>query len=167
MASIASETFTSVSAPIQYGAIQAFQGGPDLERYLSHVRRIFALLGRKSFDTFHNAGVRLINPKGGFYLYLDFSPFAEKLNSRGINSSRELCDRLLENTGVAILAGSDFGRPRPELTARLSYVDFDGVAALIASENIPLDTPLPDDFITQYCPRVIEGVRRIIEWIQT
>jgi len=167
MAAIASETFTSVSAPIQYGAIQAFHGGLEIESYLSHVRRILALLGKESFDILHNAGIRLVPPKGGFYLFLDFSPFTEKLASRGITSSVELCDRLLEDTGVAILAGSEFDRPRNEFSARLSYVDFDGAAAILASEGIPLDAPLPEDFPMNHCPRVIEGVRRIADWIQS
>jgi len=167
MAAIASETFTSVSAPIQYGAIQAFQGGLELEIYLSHVRRILALLGQTSFDILHSAGIRLLPPKGGFYLFLDFSPFMENLASRGIQTGLELCNRLLEETGVAILAGAEFGRPRNELTARLSYVDFDGAAALIASESMALDSSLPEDFLLSHCPRVLEGVRRIAEWVQS
>ena len=167
MAAIASETFTSVSAPIQYGAVKAFQGGLELEVYLSHVRRILALLGNTAFNILKDAGIRLVPPKGGFYLFLDFSPFAEKLASRGIHGSLELCSRLLEDTGVAILAGSEFGRPRGELTARLSYVDFDGAEALIASEGIPLDASLPDDFLANHCPRVLEGVRRIAGWVQS
>ncbi|MGA0002018.1 MAG: pyridoxal phosphate-dependent aminotransferase, partial [Steroidobacteraceae bacterium] len=34
MAAIASETYTSVSAPVQFAAIEAFRGGPGIERYL-------------------------------------------------------------------------------------------------------------------------------------
>jgi aspartate aminotransferase len=166
MASIASETFTSVSAPIQYGAIQAFVGGLELERYLFHARRVLALLGQQCYETLNAAGIRVVPPKGGFYLFLDFAPFAEKLAARNIRTSHDLCDRLLEETGVAILAGNGFGRPRPELTARLSYVDFDGTAALIGSGNTPLDASLPDDFMKQYCPRVLEGIRRLAEWVQ-
>jgi aspartate aminotransferase len=45
MATIASETDTSVSAPIQYGAVQAFMGCLEIERYLSHVRRIRSSIG--------------------------------------------------------------------------------------------------------------------------
>lgn len=167
MATVASETYTSVSAPIQYGAIQAFLCGLEIEHYLSHVRRILALLGKQSYEILDNAGIRLVPPKGGFYLFLDFSPFAEKLVSRGIHNGHDLCERLLDETGVALLAGNEFGRPRPEYSARLSYVDFDGAAALLASENFPLNKPLPDDFTEHNCPRTIEGVRRIAEWIQS
>ena len=42
--------------------------------------------------------------------------------------------KLLEDTGVALLPGSVFGRPEDELTARFAYVDFDGAKALAAVE---------------------------------
>jgi aspartate aminotransferase len=166
MATIASETYTSVSAPIQYGAIQAFTGGLEIERYLSHVRRILAALGEQASAILSAAGLHVKTPKGAFYLFLDFSPFAAQMETLGIRTGRDLCDRLLEDTGVALISGAEFGRSRSELTARLSYVDFDGAAALAASENTALDAPLPDDFLSHYCPKVIEGLNRIARWIQ-
>jgi aspartate aminotransferase len=166
MAAIASETYTSVSAPIQYGAIQAFHGGLQIERYLSHARRILATTGARIAAVLNEANVRVKPPKGAFYLFLDFSLNAEKIAARNIHTGNALCDRILEETGVALIPGAEFGRSRSELTARLSYVDFDGAAALAASEHIPLDVPLPDDFLEHFCPRVIEGVNRIAQWVQ-
>ena len=54
-------------------------------------------------------GVGILPPATGFYLFPDFSPFTESLRRRGITTSGELCERLLEETGIAILSGSDFG----------------------------------------------------------
>ena len=45
MAAVASETFTSVSAPIQYAAVDAFTAHPDIERYLVDSRKILGALG--------------------------------------------------------------------------------------------------------------------------
>lgn len=95
--------------------------------------------------------MRVNPPKGAFYLFLDFSPFAGEMAARNISKSNGLCDRLLEDTGVALLPGAEFGRSRSELTQRLYYVDFDGTAALAASQNTPLDTPLPDRFLGHHC----------------
>ena len=39
MASVASETYTSTSAPVQYAAVRAFEGGPEIEQYLVQSRR--------------------------------------------------------------------------------------------------------------------------------
>lgn len=80
--------------------------------------------------------------------------------------NRVLCRRLLEDTGVAILPGVVFERPREELTARVTYVNFDGAGALAASETIPLDQELPDEFIRQCCRDVVDGVERIAEWLE-
>ena len=40
MAAVASETYTSVSAPIQHAAIRAFEGDAEIEQYLWQIRRI-------------------------------------------------------------------------------------------------------------------------------
>ena len=165
MAAVASETYTSVCAPIQYAAVTAFRGGVAIERYLWHVRRILAALGQQCYGILSDAGVRAHPPIGAFYLFLDFSPFRERLAERGIKGGKALCESLLEDAGVAVLPGVAFGRSRSELTARMAYVDFDGARALAASEGIPLETDLPADFTTQWCGQVLEGTRRIVEWL--
>ncbi len=64
------------------------------------------------------------------------------------------------------MPGVDFGRPPEEFTTRIAYVDFDGGAALAASEELPLDHPLPDDFASRHCPRVVEAIDRMCEWVE-
>ena len=164
MAAVASETYTTVCAPIQYAAVHAFRGGVDLERYLWHARRILAALGRECTEILRQAGVRVHLPDGGFYLYADFSPLRERLARRGIEDGPTLCHHLLEQAGVAILPGAVFARSPAELTARIAYVNFDGPRALAASENIPLHHDLPADFTRLRCERVLVGVERIAEW---
>lgn len=164
MAAVASETYTSVSAPIQYAAIQAFLCGAEIESYLWHVRRILALLGKETAAILHRGGITVNEPTGGFYLFLDFEKLLPVFKSKGIKNSGELCDRLLDETGVAILPGSDFNRPEDEMSARLSYVDFDGAKALAASYIIPLHEKLPADFLNQYCGNVLEAAHAIVEW---
>jgi aspartate aminotransferase len=166
IAAAASETYTSVSAPIQYAAVKAFGNGPEIEGYLQHARRILSALGQRCCEVLHQAGIRVYVPQGAFYLFLDFSPLTGPLAERGIRDAATLCARLLDETGVAILPGSAFVRPRHELTARLAYVDFEGGAALEASRQTPVDEPLPDRFLSQHCARVLEGVARIAEWTQ-
>jgi len=165
MAAVASETYTSVSAPIQHAAVHAFHTDVRIERYLWHARRILAALGGQCADILVQAGLRVRRPAGAFYLYVDFSPLRRRLASRGITDGRSLTTRLLEETGVAILPAVCFARLTEELATRLAYVDFDGAHALAASENIPLHEPLPRDFIPNRCERVLVGVRRIAEWV--
>lgn len=166
MSVVASETYTSVSAPIQYAAVQAFAGKAEIESYLWHVRKVLKALGTRIATDFRKAGLRLTLPTGGFYLFMDFENFREKLTARNIDGSVALCDALLNECGIAVLPGKDFSRPAEELTMRLSYVDFDGDRALAASYMHPLHKDLPEDFLERYCPKVIEATRVLIEWLK-
>ena len=164
MASAASETYTSTSTPIQYAAVRAFQGGDDIEHYLSHCRRVLRSLGGFLTRALRSAGVDVLEPEGGFYLFPDFSPMADRLASHGITTSQQLAERLLADTGVAVLPGVDFGRPPSELAARLAYVDFDGGAALAAAEGVA--GALDEEFLRTRCGRTVEAVERLCAWIQ-
>ena len=165
MAIVASETYTSTCAPIQYAAVRAFQGGLEIENYLAHSRRILSALGQRLAGRLQSAGITVDLPQGGFYLFPSFKPFRKKLKERGVTDSPSLCEHLLEETGVAILPGSHFGRPREELTARLAYVDFDGAEVLAASHAQPLDEPLDDSFVDTHCRCVLEAADKICEWV--
>jgi aspartate aminotransferase len=159
----AGETFTSVSAPIQHAAVVAFRGGPELEAYLDGCRRILGPLGRWCAAALAEVGYGVDPPDGGFYLFPDATPLRSSLEARGIGTGAALCERLLADTGVALLPGAAFGRPEDELTFRLSYVDFDGGEALraIGGPGVEVDSP----FLERYCPRVVGGVRRMAAWV--
>jgi aspartate aminotransferase len=164
MAAVASETYTSVSAPIQYAAVSAFRGSITIERYLINARRILKHLALKSHKILTEGGIHTHLPSGAFYFFIDFSAFEEKLKARGICNSEVLCARLLEDAGVAILPGSAFLRPENELIARLSFVNFNGARALAMSEMVPLNEQLPDDFADKWCTPVVEAMEAIVQW---
>jgi aspartate aminotransferase len=166
MAVVASETFTATSAPIQYAAVKAFQGGAEIERYLVNCRRILKALTDWICAKLTAAGVFVARPDGAFYLLPDFEPLREKLGSRGIQNSSILCERLLRDTGVAILPGSSFGRPANELTARIACVDFDGAKALAAVEQIGADRELGETFLSDYCEKVVVAITKTCEWLE-
>ncbi|BDQ03334.1 pyridoxal phosphate-dependent aminotransferase [Ignavibacterium sp.] len=165
MATVASETYTSTSAPIQYAAITAFRGNISIERYLVNSRRILKALGLYIYKKLSKADILTPKPEGGFYLFINFRKHAAKLKKRGITNSNELAEKLLQDTGVALLPGTHFGRPPEELTLRLAYVDFDGAKALAAIETLPA-YKLPDDkFLKNYCFNIIEATDLICNWI--
>ena len=162
MAAVASETFTSSSAPIQYAAIRAFEGGPDIDDYLDLSRRVLDGLGRCLAARLRRAGARVVEPQGGFYLFPDFSPLSERLAARGITTSAALCERALTEANVAFLPGSHFGRPPGELTARIAYVNFDGAAAIDA---LDADTVVDDDFLERRCGETVAATEAICDWL--
>jgi len=165
MASVASETFTSTSAPIQYAAVRAFRGGIKIERYLSQSRRILNALADYISNQMTSNGIEVNKPDGAFYMFPDFIHFKESFHKKNIKTSSDFCNRLLEETGVAILPGKAFGRPDDEFTARLAFVDFDGSRALAAAEQIPMDEKLEEDFLFYYCNRTLKAVDLICDFI--
>ena len=165
VAAAASETYTSVSAPVQYAAVTAFRGGPAIEDYLLHSRRVLYALGAEITARLRAAGIRLEDPVGAFYLWLDFEGLSEALAARGVRDSATLCERLLDEVGVAILPGVSFERPAAELTARLAYVDFDGAVALAESRAAPLDAPLSPEVLARCCGTVLAGIDALCDWV--
>lgn len=166
MAVVASETYTSVNAPVQHAAVRAFEGGMQIEQYLHHARRILRALTDESVKRLKDAGVRVVKPDGAFYLFPDLKPHASALRKRGIKTGAAMTKALLEEAGVAVLPGSDFNREATELTARVSLIDFDGAEALTRSMTIPLDEPLPKDFLEHCTTNVLDGIDRIAAWAQ-
>jgi aspartate aminotransferase len=162
MCAVASETFTSVSAPIQYAAITAYGENPDLEAYRHHSRRILSVLANHISNILTAAKIHHPAPEGGFYLFVNFEDHRALLEQKGILNSVTLVDRILQETGVAMLPGSNFGRPHQELTVRLAYVNFDGEKALEAASKI--EGELDEQFLLSYCPRTIEAIRRVHDW---
>ena len=165
MAVIASETYTSTSAPIQYAAIRAFEGGAEIDTYLTHSRKILRALAKTIYDRFRKAGIAVTEPRGAFYIFPDFGPFKNRLYERGITNSRDLCRRLLEDTGVAALPGSVFGRAPEELTIRMAFVEFDGAAALKDCAAMGEGCTLNGAFQQNHFAHILEGVEKVCEWL--
>ena len=164
MAVVASETFTATSAPIQFAAVRAFQGGEQIERYLCNCRRILKALTDWIWDQLTAVGITVARPDGAFYMLPDFEPLREQFQARGIRDGATLCRRLLQETGVAILPGSSFGRPVTELTARIACVDFDGAKALAAAEQLGADAELDEVFLRNYCEKMVTAIEKMCAW---
>ncbi|TRO95517.1 aminotransferase class I/II-fold pyridoxal phosphate-dependent enzyme [Glycocaulis profundi] len=163
MAAAASETYTSVSAPIQHAAIAGFDGGAEMDAYLERSRAVLKALAGFVSDTLTAAGAEVNPIGGGFYAFPNFDPLKDRLAARGIETSQQLCERLLEETGVATLPGSAFGRPPAELSLRLAYVDFEGGAAMDA---LAAGETLDHGFLKRHAPNVVEGIEAMARWAE-
>ncbi len=167
MAIVASETYTSTSAPIQYAAISAFQDHPEINDYLFHARRVLQELGKFMANRLKSKKITLPSPKGGFYLFPNFNFYREKLAVKGILTSVEMCEAVLNETGVAFLPGMDFGRQPEELTCRLAYVDFDGELVLEKARTEYQSKPIDKEFLNKYCSKMIKATEKIEEWLES
>ena len=152
---LCSESFTSVSAPIQYAAIEAYTG--DYSNYLENVKKILFSTGMHVYENLKSNAVNVSKPEGGFYLFPEF------LNAK-FSSSAEMCKEILDKTGVALLPGSDFGIDSKRMIARLSYTDFDGKNFL---KNTTGSKNLDAGGLKKYAPNIVDGTLKLKEWSNT
>ena len=152
---MASETFSSVSAPIQYAAIQAYD--VDHKNYIKSSREILKAVGNYVFENLNSNKILINKPQGGFYLMPEFI-------GAKFNSSSEMCDNILKETGVALLPGSDFGFKKKRMLARLSFTDFDGESFMKKYEK---NNNLSNELIKDLAPKLVEGVNKLKKWSES
>jgi aspartate/methionine/tyrosine aminotransferase len=111
---LAQNIFLAASTPAQHAALAAFQPGVltelDQRRDEFRARRDYLLPALRALDF----GIPVI-PEGAFYLYADSSRLAA--------DSDDFAQRLLEEAGVAITPGRDFGSHAPKRHVRFSYAN--------------------------------------------
>ena len=149
---LCSESFTSVSAPIQYAAIEAYKG--DHSKYLNAVKKILSFTAEYVYKNLKSNVINITKPEGGFYLFPEFT------NAK-FSSSSEMCKDILNKTGVALLPGSDFGIESSRMLARLSFTDFDGANFL---DNTSGSKKLDEDDLKKNAPNIVEGVTKLRDW---
>ncbi|WP_339866534.1 aminotransferase class I/II-fold pyridoxal phosphate-dependent enzyme [Pseudohongiella nitratireducens] len=109
---LAQNLFISASTPAQYAALRAFDS--DVIDQLEVQRQVFRQ--RRDFlrEALPSAGLELAwQPDGAFYCYVDISRYD--------NDCERFCGRILDQYGVAITPGTDFGDNQANRYARIAY----------------------------------------------
>ena len=152
---LASETFSSVSAPIQYAAITAYNS--DQSEYLKKARTILKGVGNYIYEILKSNNTIVNKPDGGFYLMPEFV-------NKNFSNSCEMCNEILVKTGVALLPGTDFGLPPEKMIARLSFTDFDGKKFM---QNLKNNTKVDENLLRKFAPKIVEGTKRLKGWVES
>ena len=152
---LASETFSSVSAPVQYAAIAAYENNHD--EYIDNSKNILKAVGEYVYDNLKSNKVSINKPEGGFYLMPEFS-------NETFSDSNEMCDNLLKHTGISLLPGSVFGFSKKKMTARLSFTDFNGQEFM---KNISQSQKIDQNVLLKYAPKITEGVEKLKNWSES
>ena len=150
--SLASESYSTVNTPVQYAAVEAYSG--DYSDYKKKIIKILSSIGNFVFNNLKSNKILINQPQGAFYLMPEF------LNKKYTNSS-ELCEAILNDTGVAMLPASDFGFDPKRMLTRLSYTDFNGIEFLRKVSN---NNSISDNEIRKYAPNVVEGIEKLSIW---
>ena len=152
---LASETFSSVSAPVQYAAIAAYENNHD--EYIDNSKNILKAVGEYVYDNLKSNKVSINKPEGGFYLMPEFS-------NETFSDSNEMCSNLLKETGIALLPGSVFGFSKKKMTARLSFTDFNGQEFM---KNISQSQKIDQNVLLKYAPKIVKGVEKLKNWSES
>ncbi len=111
---LAQNIFLAASTPAQYAALAAFT--PAVQRELERRRQVFRERRDYLLPALRQLGFDIpVAPEGAFYLYADCSRFT--------SDSQAFALELLQQAGVAITPGLDFGFHRPERHLRFSYAN--------------------------------------------
>jgi aspartate/methionine/tyrosine aminotransferase len=111
---LAQNLFLAPSTPAQYAALAAF--GPSARHILEERRKRFQ--ARRDFlvPALKALGFEIpVTPQGAFYIYADCSRFTQ--------DSFDFAMNLLEQTGVAITPGIDFGTHQAGCHVRFAYTN--------------------------------------------
>ena len=109
---LAQNMYISASAVAQYAALAAFE--PETDRILRQRRDEFQ--ARRDYFVRELAQLGFVLPRqiaGAFYVYADCSAFTD--------DSEAFCRQLLEEHGVAMTPGTDFGVASAKQSVRLSF----------------------------------------------
>ena len=152
---LASETFSSVSAPIQYAAIAAYNNNHN--EYINDSRSILKAVGEYVFENLKSNTIIMNKPQGGFYLMPEFL-------TQKFSTSEEMCSNILNETGVALLPGSDFGFSKERMITRLSFTDFNGDEFM---QNVKKTKKIDMNTISKFAPKIIEGTKKLKDWVES
>ena len=117
---LASEIWSSATTPVQEAAVVAYSDNTKLTAYVRASARIHGYATSQLYGTLIKAGALCPRPAGGFYLYPDFAPWRNALLARGVATSEQLAQYLLNHWDIAALPGTAFGEQPQALRLRLA-----------------------------------------------
>ncbi|MFE3170882.1 pyridoxal phosphate-dependent aminotransferase [Amycolatopsis sp. NPDC059090] len=107
--SVASEVWSTLAGPMQSVLAYAFAEPPELREWLAASNRLHGSVARAVHRIMVGAGATCRPPTGGFYVYPDFEPLRMRLAQHEVTDSASLFAYLLDEFGIAVLAGHHLG----------------------------------------------------------
>ena len=150
--SLASESYSTVNTPTQYASVEAYAS--EHKKYKLKVKSILKAVGNYVYNNLRSNKIMIAPPQGAFYLMPEFK-------NKKYKTSSKLCEAILNETGVVMLPGSDFGFKPKRMLTRLSYTDFDGTEFF---KNVSNCSTIDDEMVKKFAPNVVEGVFKLSNW---
>jgi aspartate aminotransferase len=106
---IASQVWSTLAGPMQEVAAYALSEPQCIRDHFAASARLHGIITSEVHKLVVGAGFSCRVPTGGFYVYPDFAASRDRLEGVGVVDSQSLQAYLLEELGVAVLAGVHFG----------------------------------------------------------
>jgi aspartate/methionine/tyrosine aminotransferase len=161
LAVVVSETYSCVSAPIQYAALTAYSDDPEIMQYLSDCNKIHKTIISYVHRRLQAMGLNCLMAQGGFYLFPNFLKYQSALHKRGVDNSAQLCNLLMEEAALVSLPAKDFCCDESVLSVRLAVVDYDGQEAY---QRYLSDKQFAQN-ISSIAPNIATGMDRLEQWL--
>lgn len=159
---VASEIWSSPAAPIQQAGAYAFTEPPELTAHIRRSAHLHGVVARAAADRFAKAGAMAAAPQAAFYSYPDLEAWRGHLaREHGVSTGAELTALLLEDYGLGVLPGSEFGDSPDALRMRVAtsqlYGETDDQRATALESDDPLDLP----WIADHLDRLSEVLEQV------
>ena len=165
---VAGATYSCVAAPIQYAALEAYSGSHEVEQHVRDCAGVNAVVGRVTTSLLSTIpGVRCTSPHAGFYVFVDFNELRDDFLRLKLPTCEQFAEHLLRVEHTALLAGSALLLPDDDFSARCSFVDYDGQAALARwRAHRPTSPEDEEAFVREQCPLIVQGVANLARYLQ-
>ncbi|MGG7575504.1 aminotransferase class I/II-fold pyridoxal phosphate-dependent enzyme [Streptomyces sirii] len=156
----ASELWSTLAGPMQQVAEYAYAEPPEVLARMRASARLHGAVARAVHRIALEAGAECRPPTGGFYVYPDFAPLRDRLAARGVTDAASLAGRLLEDSGIAVLAGHLLGDDPQALR-------FKAATSLLYGDErqqhqaLRADDPARLPHITRELSRIAQGFARL------
>ena len=164
---IAGEIWSTTTGPVQYAGITAYGDDPEIAAYIDECAAIHAIRTQYLWRELSALGIPSARPDGGFYMFPNFDRWRASLAERGVQTSTDLANHLLDDYQLATLPGTAFATPAHDLSLRLasSYLDMEDDARAEAILAAYRDDPEPERFMADHHPATNEAVARFGEFV--
>lgn len=161
--------YTAVSTPIQHAAVAGFEISKEMDEYFDVTRSIHHIMGEYTYHALSAIeGIKTTKPDATFYLLADFNTFSTELQKAKINTSQKLSEALIVHPyHTAIVGGDSLVLERTDFSARIAYVDYDGVKVYQNYlNNKPKSSSERLEFVKNNAPKVVAGIEMICRFFE-
>ncbi|WP_395298398.1 pyridoxal phosphate-dependent aminotransferase [Kitasatospora hibisci] len=142
LTAVASQLWSSTTAPVQDAAAYALTEPPEILAYVAAARRLHESVVRQAARHFTAAGAQVEPVRSTCYLYPSFEPLREHLHAaHGITGATQLATHFAQHHGVGLLPGTAFGDSDDLLRVRTATSQIYGTTE--AEQNAALTTAAP------------------------